>query len=52
LGVTLRENRKVLIGDYIQIMVIKIDGKQVRLGFEAPPDVSVLREDEDISENG
>lgn len=44
LVVTLKEDEKVLIGDNVRIMVVKIHGKQVRLGIEAPPEVLILRE--------
>ena len=42
-------NRKVgeriVIGDEIVITVVAIHGQQVRLGIEAPPDVSVWRQE-------
>ena len=41
---TLKEDEKVHIGDKVRIMVVEIRGKQVRLGFEAPAGLSVLRE--------
>jgi len=41
---TLKENEKVYIGDKVSIMVAEIRGKQVRLGFEAPAGLPVLRE--------
>jgi carbon storage regulator CsrA len=36
----------VLIGKDIRIMVVKVRGKQVRLGTEAPPHLLVLRKEE------
>lgn len=33
----------IVIGDGVKITVLKIDRNQVRLGIEAPNDVSVLR---------
>ena len=41
---TLMENEKVLIGDNVSVMVVEIRGKQIKLGFEAPGNVLVLRE--------
>ncbi|MDD6056083.1 MAG: carbon storage regulator CsrA [Helicobacteraceae bacterium] len=35
----------VLIGDDIKIKVVSVDGKSVKLGFEAPSDVLILREE-------
>lgn len=35
----------ILIGDSIQIQVVKIKGNQVRLGIEAPKDVKIFREE-------
>jgi carbon storage regulator len=44
----------VVIGEEIRITVVRIDRNQVRLGIEAPKDVSVLRhelqEDADVRE--
>ena len=34
---------EILIGDSIRLVVVAIRGKQVRLGFEAPQQVSVRR---------
>jgi carbon storage regulator len=34
----------ILIGDRIAVTVLRINGPTVRLGIEAPPDVTVLRE--------
>ena len=42
--VTLKENEKVLIGENISVTVVEIRGKQIRLGFNAPDDVLILRE--------
>jgi carbon storage regulator len=35
----------VLIGDNVRITVVRIDRNQVRLGIEAPPNISILREE-------
>jgi carbon storage regulator len=34
-----------LIGSNITITVVKIEGNQVRLGIEAPPDIPILRQE-------
>ena len=34
---------KLVIGDNICITVVRIEGGQVRLGIEAPPDVRIVR---------
>lgn len=38
-----RKEETIRIGDDIQIMVISISGSQVKLGIDAPADVSVVR---------
>jgi carbon storage regulator len=38
-------NERILIGDSIRITITSVRGNQVRLGIEAPPDVTVLREE-------
>ena len=34
---------RVVIGDRITVTVLEVKGRQVRLGFEAPPDVQIWR---------
>ncbi len=36
---------KIVIGNDIVITVVKIDRNQIRLGIEAPPEISVFREE-------
>jgi carbon storage regulator len=38
-----KKDEKIIIGDSISIMVIDIRGDKVRLGIDAPRDVSVHR---------
>jgi carbon storage regulator len=38
-------NEKIIIDDQIIISVVRIDNKQVRIGVEAPRNVTVLREE-------
>jgi carbon storage regulator len=40
-----KKDEKIVIGDTIKLMVIEIRGDKVRLGIEAPRDVSVHREE-------
>jgi len=34
-----------MIGSDIKITVVKVDRNQVRIGIEAPPDVTILRDE-------
>jgi carbon storage regulator len=36
-------SERILIGPDIAITIVKIEGNQVRVGIEAPPDVTILR---------
>jgi carbon storage regulator len=38
-------NESILIGDRIRVTVIGVRGNHVRLGLEAPSDVTILREE-------
>jgi carbon storage regulator len=38
-------SQQILIASDIRITVVKIEGNHVRLGIEAPPGVSILREE-------
>jgi carbon storage regulator len=40
-----KKDEKIVIGDSITLMVIEIRGDKVRLGIEAPRDVTVHREE-------
>jgi len=40
-----RKNERIVIGGVITVEVLKIRGESVRLGIEAPDDVSVVREE-------
>ena len=40
-----KKDEKIVIGDRITIMVIDIRGDKVRLGIEAPRDVTVHRQE-------
>lgn len=38
-----KEAEEILIGDDIRIVVVRISGDKVRIGIEAPPEVTVVR---------
>jgi carbon storage regulator len=38
-------SQQILIGKDISITVVRIEGNHVRLGIEAPPGVSILRDE-------
>ena len=42
---TRRASESVIIGDNVKITVLGVKGNQVRLGIDAPKDVSVHREE-------
>lgn len=43
--ITRRPGEKIILGDDIVINVIEVVGSTVRLGFDAPREVSVYREE-------
>lgn len=40
-----KKDEKIIIGDSITLMVVEIRGDKVRLGIEAPRDVTVHRQE-------
>ena len=40
-----KKDEKIIIGDQISIMVIEIRGDKVRLGIDAPKEISVHRQE-------
>lgn len=40
-----RENEAVYIGESISVVVLAIDGQQVKLGFNAPGHVGIMRDE-------
>lgn len=54
LVITRKNNESILIGDDIEIVVVKIDDGSVKLAINAPKDVTILRKElykEVIEEN-
>ena len=43
LVLTRKVGEEIVIGEGIRIRVLTVKGSQVRLGFDAPPDVIILR---------
>ena len=40
-----KEGERIRVGDSILLTVVRLTGDKVRLGIEAPPEVSVLRDE-------
>jgi carbon storage regulator len=40
-----KQDEKIIIGDSITLMVVSIQGDKVRLGIEAPKEVTIHREE-------
>lgn len=40
-----KECESVMIGENIKLTILKIEGKSIRLGFEAPKDIAIHREE-------
>lgn len=38
-------DESIIIGENIRLTVVKIDGGQIRLGIEAPPEVAIYRQE-------
>lgn len=45
LVLTRKENESLVIGDNIKITILAVKGGQVRVGIEAPSEVSIHREE-------
>ena len=40
-----KENERLMIGEKIVVTIVQVSGGKVRLGIEAPADVSIRREE-------
>jgi len=45
LVLTRKLNEKIIIGENVRITVVGVRGNHVRLGIDAPPEVSILRDE-------
>ena len=45
LQLTRNPSQKIIINDDIEVIVVAVKGKQVRLGIKAPKEVKILREE-------
>lgn len=45
LVLTRTKGQKIMIGNDIVLTVVEVNGDQVRIGIEAPPEISVYREE-------
>lgn len=42
---TRRDGESPIIGDYIEVTVLAVNGNHVKIGIDAPEDVDILREE-------
>ena len=40
-----KENERLMIGENIVVTIVRVSGGQVRLGIEAPAEISIKREE-------
>ncbi|MDD2710032.1 MAG: carbon storage regulator CsrA [Verrucomicrobiae bacterium] len=45
LVITRKEGEGIMLGDHIEVVVVSIDGNQIRLGFKAPTSISIQRKE-------
>jgi len=45
LVVSLKVGQRILIGDKISVTVVKVGSGGVRIGVQAPPEMSIIREE-------
>jgi carbon storage regulator len=48
LVLTRKLGEAVILGDHIKVSVIQVHGKQVRLGIEAPPEILIIRAEDNL----
>jgi len=49
LVLTRKSHEEIVIDGHIRVSILKIDGNRVKIGVEAPPDVSIRRQE--LNEN-
>jgi carbon storage regulator len=49
LVLTRKSHEEIVIDGRIRVSILKIDGNRVKIGIEAPPDVSICRQE--LNEN-
>jgi carbon storage regulator len=45
LVITRKPGQRVLIGENIEIQIVDVQGEQVRIGIDAPKDISIVRKE-------
>ncbi|MGX9758131.1 carbon storage regulator CsrA [Clostridioides difficile] len=45
LVISRKKGEAILIGDYIEVKIVDIDGNNIKLAISAPDDVSILRKE-------
>ena len=45
LALTRKKNESIIIGDNIEVIILSVQGEQVKLGISAPRDISVHRKE-------
>jgi carbon storage regulator len=40
-----REQERIRLGDSIVLTIIRVSGERVRIGIDAPPEISVVRDE-------
>lgn len=38
-----KPGEQIVVGDHIRVTILSVEGNRVRLGLQAPPDVSIVR---------
>ncbi len=52
LVLTRKTNQTIMIGDEIEVSILSVSGDKVRIGIDAPRDVSVFRKEVIASQDG
>lgn len=49
LVLTRKTSERIIIGDSIEVKVLEIRGGKVKLGFQCPPEISIRREEIEVT---